>query len=545
LSPATVRSPSETIKLLSITDKKTNKIFALSPFLITGTYRISDIARKLKPGCKIPNSPGYWKVYHKIKHLQEFGLITLERRSNVNWKKTDEARLLELETSIQTIFRLAIEGQEQLPPPFVSTGTPPTDTDITISTVKSIERSLYVVPTGQLFYLFSQVQNSNYAAKSAKQPSEKWKDQLYRIPSKCAKERVQAIKQLMSIQDRKLFQRDLSCPKCKKRGTYQPGQKIANCSCGTSWKPPLNSFLKSEIKNIQSDFTDWHDNILNKELLFDRGPGTDLVRMLCRTRFTDKGRKVHNIKQFDHGWNRANILYKRGVFVTLTTDISLHKSLWHANRHLSRAFNRYISLLLSRKKRIIEKSYDTDEEELTGEKIKRLKYIAAYEFQENGLIHLHVVFFGIRYLASIDKISLDWQRCGQGRIVHAYGIYRNNDTWSWAREKPKDAEGKSPTDYLRKYLEKALYVNENFGLYWAMNKRFCTMSRIFQTKECEGCRTVLSGFLRICPACGAQLIKYSKGYRYLGTCERNSIPSAQMMSVHSWPVRETGPGIPA
>ena len=84
MSPATVRSPSETIKLLSITDKKTNKVFALSPFLITGTYRISDIARKLKPGCKIPNSPGYWKVYHKIKHLQDLELITLERRSNVN-----------------------------------------------------------------------------------------------------------------------------------------------------------------------------------------------------------------------------------------------------------------------------------------------------------------------------------------------------------------------------------------------------------------------------------------------------------------------------
>ena len=182
---------------------------------------------------------------------------------------------------------------------------------------------------------------------------------------------------------------------------------------------------------------------------------------------------------------------------------------------------------------------------LTGEKIKRLKYIAAYEFQENGLIHLHVVFFGIRYLASIDQISKDWQRCGQGRIVHAYGIHRDGDRWLWNKEKPSDAEGKTPADYLRKYLEKALYVNENFGLYWAMNKRFCTMSRLFQSKECEGCRSVWSGFMKVCPACGARLIKYGKGYRYLGALDRGGTPSARMMSVHDWPMQERGPGLVA
>ena len=345
----------------------------------------------------------------------------------------------------------------------------------------------------------------------------------------------------MSIHDRRLFQRDLTCPHCKKQGTYQPGKKFALCSCGATWKPPLNRFLKNELQDLQSSFEDWHDQQLNKELLFDRDLGTDLLKLQCRTRFTDKGRKVHNIKQFDRGWTRANLLYKRGVFTTLTTDISLHKSLWHANRHLSRAFDRYLSLLVSRKSRLINKHYDT-EDELTGEKIKRLKYIAAYEFQENGLIHLHVVFFGIRYLASIDQISKDWQRCGQGRIVHAYGIHRDSDRWLWNKEKPSDAEGKSPTDYLRKYLEKALYVNENFGLYWAMNKRFCTMSRLFQSKECEGCRSVWSGFMKVCPVCSARLIKYGKGYRYLGALDRGGMPSARMMSVHDWPMQERGRG---
>lgn len=522
-------------------ERGTNKVFDLIPLIVRGKFTLADITRRFRPSCKIPNSPEYWIIYHKMKRLQEMGYVTLDRRSSVDWEKTNAARVQEIETSVQAIFKAAISTD---PAPIVSSGTLPTDADFIISTIKSTERSLYVVPTGQLFYLFSQVQNSNPGFIDAKLTSEKWKNQLYRIPSKCAKVRVNAIKHLMSIQDRKLFQRDLTCPHCKKQGNYQPGKKIATCSCGASWKPPLNRFLKNELLNLQSSFSEWHDDQLKKELLFDRGPGTNLMKLPCRTRFTDKGRKVHNIRQFDQGWKRANLLYQRGVFTTLTTDISLHKSLWHANRHLARAFNRYLSLLVSRKKRLIEKHYDT-EDELTGEKIKRLKYIAAYEFQENGLIHLHVVFFGIRYLASIDQISKDWQQCGQGRIVHAYGIHRDGDRWQWSREKPSDAEGKSPTDYLRKYLEKALYVTENFGLYWVMNKRFCTMSRIFNSKECEGCRSVWSGFLRVCPACGANLIKYAKGYRYLGVLDQGGMPTVQMMSIHEWPMRETGPGVRA
>jgi len=401
----------------------------------------------------------------------------------------------------------------------------------------------YCVPTGQLFYLFSQVQNSNSTQKSANKPNDpQWWDHIYNIPKRCSSERVSGVKILMGIKDKRLFRRDLTCPKCKDRGIYQPGQKSAKCpSCGAWWKPQLNQELKNELGDLQGKFTEWHENCLDKELLFDRGPGSEMIRIPCRTRFTDKGRKVHNIKTYDRGWNRANMLYKRAVFVTLTTDPALHKSLWHANRHLTRAFNRYMSLLTSRKKRYAEAHYDIDKDEL-GDETHRLKYIGAYEFQENGLIHLHVVFFGIRYLASFEQISRDWERCGQGRIVHAYGIHKDGDRWAWNKEKPGDAEGKAPEDYLRKYLEKALHLTESFGMYWAVNKRFSTMSRIFGTKECEGCRTVLSGFLKICPECGARLRKYPKGYRYLGSLLRDEMPTARMMRARIWGIPETGPG---
>lgn len=394
----------------------------------------------------------------------------------------------------------------------------------------------YVRPTGQLFYLFSQVQNSNTAEKSANKPAGQWWDRIYNIPKRCSTDRVSAVKTLMAVQGRAMFQRDTTCPKCKGSGHQVPGKKIAECNkCGMTWRPPINPRLKNELNEVKYHFDEWETAIEDKEIFFDRGPGTAIVRLPCRTRFTDKGRKVHNIKTYDRAWDRANMLYRRGVFVTLTTDPAMHKSLWHANRHLTRAFNRFISYFLSLSRKNKKKGFDSekDEHDIIDNGISRLKYIAAYEFQENGLIHLHLCFFGIRYLASIDNISDIWQRCGQGRIVHAYGIRRDGDVWMWNKEKPGDADGRSPVDYLRKYLEKALYVNESFSLYWAVNKRFCTMSRVLQTKECAGCRSVWGSQLKHCPACTGPLWYISKGFRYLGTLNKYEGPTAIMMRLNS------------
>jgi hypothetical protein len=544
MSPATVRYPSRDIKLLFISDRQTKTKIPLYPFIRTGSLKISDIVRRIRPNCQIPGDPIYWKVYRKIKALAALGYVTLEKKAKIDWDKTMTEREKEIENSVQEIFAAAVRKD---PAPIVSTGTTPTDDTDQISTVKRMEKSFYVVPTGQLIYLFSQVQNSNTVSKNANEPSEKnrsyW-DRIYKIPQRCSSERVTSIKILMALHGERymessgrladrLFKRDITCPKCGKRGNYQAGKKLATCSCGASWKPPLNLELKNELREVQSTFEIWEDKTLNKELFFDRGPGTPICKLKAATRFTDMGRKVKNIRTYDRGWCRANLLYKRGVFLTLTTDPAMHDSVWHANRHLAKAWNKYLSLLLSRKKQSYKKGHDSEEEkenhDLLDQGLGRLKYIAAYEFMENGLIHLHVCIFGIRYLASIDKIAEDWVKCGQGEIVHAYGIRKNGNVWEWNRESPKDADGKNPVDYLRKYLEKALYVNENFGLYWAMNKRFCSMSRIFQTKECQGCRAVWGSGLRVCPDCGGPLRRISQGYRFLGALEKGTGPTADIM----------------
>lgn len=489
--------------------------------------KFTDILKRIDPAARVDGADRVYNiVYRRFKYLARYGLFDLVRRSHVNWDKTQAARDKEIQNSVQSIFKAAIHTH-----PLVSTATRTADGSDSISTVKTIEHGFYVIPTGQLLYLFSQVQNSNSIEKSANKPDGGWWDKIYNIPKKCSSERITAVKTLMQIQGRGLFVRDLKCAKCQKTAVQVPGKKIAVCSCGHTWKPILNPLLKKELKEVKYNFDNWETEIQNKELFFDRGPGTAITKLPCRTRFTDRGRKVHNIKTYDRAWNRANLLFKRGVFVTLTTDPAMHKSLWHANRHLTRAFNRYLSLLLSRAKHNRKKGYDSekDEHNVIDDGIGRLKYIAAYEFQENGLIHLHLIFFGIRYLSKIDDISEDWVKCGQGRIVHAYGVRRDGETWLWNQEKPTDTDGRSPVDYLRKYLEKALYVNDLFSMYWAINKRFCTMSRMFQTKECAGCRSVWGSALKVCPVCTGPLWHISQGYRFLGSLIKDTGPTAAMM----------------
>ena len=63
---------------------------------------------------EFPDSPEYWIIYHKMKRLQELGYITLERRSSVDWEKTNEERMQEIETSVQSIFLAAVAND---PPP--------------------------------------------------------------------------------------------------------------------------------------------------------------------------------------------------------------------------------------------------------------------------------------------------------------------------------------------------------------------------------------------------------------------------------------------
>lgn len=222
------------------------------------------------------------------------------------------------------------------------------------------------------------------------------------------------------------------------------------------------------VKRLQEPEKYYHNyltEIATKNImLVPRGekehPNPSTIKFIpYRTRFNDPGRRRRNLDNYDYAWSQAETDYSNGIYLTLTTDPAMHDNLWAANRHCSPAWNRYISKIQKQLK-------------------VRPKYIKVVEYQENGLIHLHCVFFGINRL---HNISAEWENTGQGRITKAIPISLDeNHSWQWSGKRPTDAkDDESVSDYLKKYLKKSVFNPEDLFLYWACNSKFFTCSQSF------------------------------------------------------------------
>ena len=230
----------------------------------------------------------------------------------------------------------------------------------------------------------------------------------------------------------------------------------------------VKTLTKEERADIKSEFHDYLDEVKEFKIVLRRKDiiSDDIYTNIPKfkilpyvTRFIAKEIAAKNLDKMDAAFAYMTQRYKKGVHLTLTTDPNRFYSLYAANRHFSKAFNRYMSFL-SRKHG------------------KRLPYIAAYEYTKSGLLHAHVLLFGISWLAHKHAITEDWNRCGQGRITYIYTIINNNGRWTYSRNKPHNlAKGKTAADYLKKYLKKSIYDTEEAMLYWALNKRFFSCTR--------------------------------------------------------------------
>lgn len=177
-----------------------------------------------------------------------------------------------------------------------------------------------------------------------------------------------------------------------------------------------------------------------------------------KTRFNDDGRKVVQLNNYEEAWETATSRHRRGVMVTLTTDPKIQNSLWDANRKQSGNLNRLLSHL-SRK---------------FGH---RPTYISVNEFQGNGRIHLHLVIFGKSFIMGKRQMSALWAKYGQGEIVDFKKLRTDRHGWTWDGEQPQDSNGKSPENYLKKYLKKGLYDDDTNYQYWIYNTRYYSHSR--------------------------------------------------------------------
>ena len=299
-----------------------------------------------------------------------------------------------------------------------------------ITCQKAADGLVTAAPTNELLYLISREQNSNPAN------GEKQKRSIFAWPKNCRPERIDAI-------------------------------RILN-----EWRHLPPAARKETADHYNNYMRDIEDRRLVLGAADDR---ENLLVLPYSNRFNNKGRKIEAEKRFDAIFVKSREYYTDAVFLTLTTDPGRFTSLWHANRHFSKALNRFFAFL--------QKRFGY-----------RLPYIAAYEFtpaagkdgkpKRSGLLHAHMVLFGRRWLMTNQQISDEWSRCGQGMITHAMAM-RNDPQhgWTWTRAKPTDHGGKDPQQYLKKYLVKALNSGEGFDLYWAFGKRFYTYSRRLKPDE--------------------------------------------------------------
>lgn len=228
--------------------------------------------------------------------------------------------------------------------------------------------------------------------------------------------------------------------------------------------------LEEDLGEIHDNYLDYRREIDNTVLLFKRREDlgnidAEIKTSPYATRFNSLPRKIEQEKRYKILWNNATSMFQRGVFLTITTDPKRHRNVEEANKAFGPALNRFMTWI---RKKVKSLGYG------------RVSYICANEFQKNGLLHAHIVIFGPRYLEHYRKVSHQWSRTGQGKIVYLYSLRKDGNGWYWVKQKPKDAEkGQSAGEYLKKYISKNLQ-DDGQDLYWLFGKRFFTNSKTLE-----------------------------------------------------------------
>ncbi len=432
-------------------------------------------------------------------------------------------------------------------------------------------------PTHDGVYLIGQVQNSNLCKSGPRDPDIIEGDTLLgqvsrgpfctRYPHEDPDTPAEEIPRWVRFPKRSSLTRlKAASLLCQVRNEYNPDtgrrlfERIPTDQVNDHGEPisVVNPLLQAKLAEVRDYYDYYLEEIADKTIVLvnkDAANPTeeDFKTLPYRTRFNDFSRSARALDRYEAAWTEAEQYYDSAVFLTLTTDPKMHATLWRANRHMAVAWNRYTSLLDKRARdafitdlkstrgailrkdgyspdevETILKSDDFEayiEEEMEGRSF-RPKYVAVNEFMQNGLIHMHIIIFGRSWLDHREQISEDWERCGQGSIVKAIGIHRNPRTgvWEWRGQRPDDAQNdESPRDYLKKYLNKAIFDRRGFELYWAHNKPFMSSSRRMDPARLTAEEEVEIWYQRMCEQKAAE--ENPSYWRYAFCCPADDIPT--------------------
>lgn len=218
------------------------------------------------------------------------------------------------------------------------------------------------------------------------------------------------------------------------------------------------NMVKSEIDEL---FKAYCSRIRQEKIILSRAPDGNPVfsqdlAISYQTRFTSPKRQKDNIEGFRAVFNKASRRHLKGVFLTLTSKPG--GSLWEVNKRTMEAwkpFNKFLSRALP----------------------SRADWIKVSEFQKNGMLHYHIILFGLNWLLHKSVIQYAWKKYGGGSILDIHAIRQEPGRgWLWSRSCPLEAATLSPGDYLSRYLEKSMSPLHG-SLFWCMGIRNWTSSK--------------------------------------------------------------------
>jgi hypothetical protein len=177
-----------------------------------------------------------------------------------------------------------------------------------------------------------------------------------------------------------------------------------------------------------------------------RGSGPEHVLVPYRTQFNAPGRVADQRERFEGVWREAAGEHEEAVMVTLTTDPWRHESIEAAVESITEGLNRL-------------KSYLGSDRTQHGLGHRPPSLVVREWSEESGLIHLHVVFFGVSWVMPHGALKAYWSdNCGHGANVWFDQLSTDGSgAWRWkhprrAHRKRGDVGRRSPREYLGKVL---------------------------------------------------------------------------------------------
>lgn len=160
-------------------------------------------------------------------------------------------------------------------------------------------------------------------------------------------------------------------------------------------------------------------SIADRWNLFERvrGSGPEYLAVPYTTRFNTLGKASDIREGFTDALDRAAGEHDRAALVSVTTDPKLHDSALDAVDSLLETKNRFMAWL----------DYEPkgDAPERPGFRPDNLYVL---EWTDSGLPHLHMLLFGVNWVASQEALSNYWGQ-KQGKIVDVRRVRKRDDQW--------------------------------------------------------------------------------------------------------------------